>query len=258
MDSIHSKTLNDVASERIKSVKNTFFPNLKIDCKDRPYHAGTITVMDIGGNHLMVTARHVLDRDQGNECDTEDYQLRAAGNGGPVELHPFKVSVLTTSDGVPLDLAILQAKSLDVTALVVDPIPETMVYQGHLHNRLYLTACGFPSSKNSEWNWKVTRRPYSYYGLVASDSAVEKAGYDPRYYFAIEIDLKRVYRGKEKMVRAPDPSGISGGPVFVAHDFDEKMPNLPAFAGIVVARDSAKKHLICVRAEFVGTVAEAR
>lgn len=258
MDSFHPRTLDDVVSERIRSVQNTFFPNLRIDCKDRPYHAGTITVMDIQGTRLMVTARHVLDRDQGNECDIGENQLRAAGIDGPVELHPFQLSILTTSDGKTLDLAILKANALDVKALAVEPISVSLVHQGELHDRLYLAACGFPSSKNSEWNWKVTCRPYSYHGLVASDSAVEKAGYDPRYYFAIEIDLKRVYRGKEKMVRAPDPSGISGGPVFVVHDFKDQTTHLPAFAGIVVARDSEKKHLICVRASFVDVVAGAR
>lgn len=251
------RKLDDVLAERINPLSKTVFPNLKIDCGNRPYHAGTLTVVDMAGVKVLVTARHVLDIDQANECDFEENQLRALGSQGPVQLHPFEMNTITP-EGVcvsPLDIAVLRPEWLDTENLGVVAISDSSIYREALHGKLYMAACGFPATKNNSWAKRVTQRPYSYFGLVAGEDAVRRAGFDPRYHFAIKIDLKRVFRGSEKRVRAPDPSGISGGPVFIAHDFDRPGSWEGGFAGIVVARDELKKHLICVRATVLDDVA---
>lgn len=255
MPRIETRTLSQVTAERADTFKQSYIPNLKIDCDGRPYHAGTLASIVVNGTQLLVTARHVLDRDIRNECDVDENQLVSINKSGFVKINPFEMISLDRASHPrhtkKLDLVFLKPNELDLATLVVNPIPQARFRNKPLHRKLYMAACGFPESKNGEWAKKVTARPYAYYGLVADNSMVARAGYDPMDHFAIEIDLKRVFRGEEKRVRAPSPEGISGGPVFVVHDFMDPGQRHPEFAGIVIARDRMKKHLICVRAEVV-------
>lgn len=255
MPRIETRTLSQVTAERADTFKQSYIPNLKIDCDGRPYHAGTLASIVVNGTQLLVTARHVLDRDLRNECDVDENQLVSINKSGFVKINPFEMISLDRASHPrhtkKLDLVVLKPNELDLATLVVNPIPQARFRNKPLHRKLYMAACGFPESKNGEWAKNVTARPYAYYGLVADNSIVARAGYDPMDHFAIEIDLKRVFRGEEKRVRAPSPEGISGGPVFVVHDFMDPGQRHPEFAGIVIARDRMKKHLICVRAEVV-------
>lgn len=248
-------TLDAQISARASRFKGAFVPVFKADCDDRPYHAGTMTAVALPGLPTLVTARHVLDRDENNECDEEN-QLFLFSGGKITPFGRFQTGRLPIPGGI-LDLAVILTGDTATLGAFVEPIPAASVRHDRLTEGMYLAACGFPGTKNRVKGKQISNRPYGYFGKLAADHVPEEDGYDPTYHFALEIDLKRVYRAGEKKVKAPDPDGISGGPVFLVHDFKVAAAVEPMLAGIVIARTKNRKHLICIRAEYVLHIAGA-
>lgn len=244
-------TFTDQIEFRANLFKGSFVPAFKADCEGRPYHAGTMTGMNFPGGQAFLTAAHVLDRDENNPCD-DKYQIYVHDGSELTQIIRFDFRSI---ENRKLDLAFFNTQDVLVSKVFAKPIDLNRFHRGPVTNAMYLVACGYPGSKNRRKGKSLSNRPYGYFGKVSNDKATRRAGYDPAYYFSIEIDLKRVHRNGQKRVKAPNPSGISGGPVFLVHDFSSIRLIEPAFAGIVVAKDKISKNLICVRAEFIAMIA---
>jgi hypothetical protein len=248
------KKLSEIITERIEYYKHSYIPVFKADCEGRPYHYGTMCAITIDGFSALVTASHVLERDKDNKCDVDNL-LYLFKNGEIKQLPDCDSAALPlTNPKEMLDLAVLIPRGWKIEDVVSTPIVENQFRKRNFHEKLYVGACGFPVSKNKRNGNELQSRPYGYFGLVANDVATTRAGYDSQFYFSFQIDLKRVYRGGQKKVKAPAPYGISGGPVFVAHDFIDSNFKLAEFAGIVVAKDKSKKHIVCVKGSFVFSI----
>jgi hypothetical protein len=245
------KILQEQISANARRYSDSYVPVFKVDCREKPYHCGTLFLISHAEREILITARHVLDRDEENPCDQQD-QIYAFSKGRVVQIEKFQTALLPLPSGGYLDLCLMSPEGLNPRDFVEMPIPSNCIRRTQLHRDVYVAACGFPSTKNARRGRELTRRPYGYFGRVATDEVVRAEGYDPRFHFGIEIDLKRVYREGLNQMRAVDPDGISGGPVFAVHDFSQASDVKDVqLAGVVIARGERKKLLVCVRAEFI-------
>lgn len=197
---------------------------------------------------------HVLDKDQANESD-EDNVIYAFSNGQLTQLDRIRTGVLPLPDGNPLDLYVFVPDSIDPKSIVPEPIPLAAISTSDPKESYYLAACGFPNTRNRIKGKELSNRPYGYFGKTAPDHATTSNGYDPRFHFSIDINLKKSFRGELKEIIAPNPQGISGGPVFLVHDFEKNHAIDCMFSGIVIARGKNSKSLICIRPSVVAEIA---
>lgn len=244
----------EAASRNVKKYAKSYAAVFKVSCKNRPYHAGTITGIDLGHQVVLVTAAHVLEKDRSNPCD-EDNVIYAAIDGKVDQLNKLQAGALPLPNGGLLDALVFVPESHRPEQVIDESIPLHDVVRAPLKADYYFCACGFPQTKNRRKGRELSRRPYGYFGKLAPNQVVASEGYDPQFHFAIEINLKKVYGKGLKGVKAPNPSGISGGPVFLVHDFSGDVAIEPKLAGIVIARSNNSKSLICIRADVVSDMA---
>lgn len=226
----------------------------KADCEGRPYHAGTLTGIDLGHQTVLVTAKHVLEKDNANPYD-EDNVLYAFVDGKIDQLNRLQTAILPLPNGKLLDISVFVPETHDPSQVVSSPIPLSAVMASPPTSTQYLAACGFPETKNRRKGKEMSNRPYGYFGKSKDIAARYHCDYDPGFHFAIEINLKKTYRGNLKEVIAPCPQGISGGPIFVTYDFAPNTQIECMLAGIVIARDPESKHLIGVHAGVIVDIA---
>ena len=250
------KSVTEIASENARKFSKSYVAAFKVDPQGRPYHAGTITGIDLGHQMILVSARHVFEKDQGNESDEDDV-IYVFHHGKLVLLDRSIAGALPLPDGSLLDLYVFVPESFDPAGIVPEPIPLSAVSFDGLKETQYLAACGFPQSRNKIRGKELTNRPYGYFGKVASAQATAANGYDPVFHFGIEINLKKTYRGGLKMGIAANPQGISGGPVFLVHDFEADKVIDCKLSGIVIARSWNSKSLICIHSSIIVEMALA-
>ncbi|CAM8636374.1 hypothetical protein MCEMSHM24_03157 [Comamonadaceae bacterium] len=247
-------TTSQEISANASKFSKSYVACYKADCEGRPYHAGTLTGIDLGHQVVLVTAKHVLDKDETNPCD-QKYQIYAAVNGNLEQLNRLRTGILPLPNGEHLDISVFIPETLEPRNIVDEPIPLDLIIDLPLRDKHYLAACGFPHRKNERKGNRISNKPYGYFGEYANSVVTEAAGYDPLFHFSIKINLKKVYRGDLKEVIAPNPQGISGGPVLLVHDFKSTSQIEPKLAGIVIARDKRSSALVCVRADIVKEIA---
>ena len=250
-----TRLLSETISINAAKYSKSYVACFKADCDGRPYHAGTITGIDLGHQVALVTARHVLEKDRGNPCD-EDNVLYAFVDGKIDQLNRFRTAILPLPNGEPLDISVFIPESHDPGQIFKDPIPMSAMIGEGLRSTHYVAACGFPETKNRRKGKEMSNRPYGYFGMAGPLTTRHSRDYDPNFHFSAKINLKKTYRDGLKEVIAPCPQGISGGPVFVVHDFHQNASTECLFAGIVIARDKESKHLICVHAGAILEIAQ--
>ncbi|MBB5943876.1 hypothetical protein [Xanthomonas sp. 3307] len=251
---MQTRKLSEQISINAAKFSRSYVACYKADCDGRPYHAGTLTGIDLGHQIVLVTAKHVLEKDNANPCD-EDNVLYAFVGGKIDQLNRLQTAILPLPNGKLLDISVFVPETHDPGQIVSAPIPLSAVMASPTTSTHYLAACGFPETKNRRKGKELSSRPYGYFGKAKNIAARHHCDYDPSFHFAIEINLKKTYRGNLKEVIAPCPQGISGGPVFVTHDFAPNTQIDCMLAGIVIARDPESKHLIGVHAGVIVDIA---
>lgn len=175
---------------------------------------GSGFLLKVHDKTLLVTAAHVLDAKRESVLHVP----------GPGRLVPFEGQAYTTRDrdgsGPPnyrQDLAfivllpdstaaiagceVLTGADLDVNDL---PAPQT----------LYGFA-GFPGSQNKPRPGRVFRRSSVIYTATpAPEGVYRKLRYDRRTHLAVNFDRQHVVTPSLQVATAPDPHGVSGGPVW--------------------------------------------
>ena len=71
-------------------------PIFKILCDGTPYHAGTAFGIKHKGTRYMVTAAHVLEKDEGNTCDSTD-EIFVPVNGSLMQVKHFEKKTIVSS-----------------------------------------------------------------------------------------------------------------------------------------------------------------
>lgn len=230
-----------------------FVPVFKIRCDDTPYHAGTAFGIEHEGKRYMVTAAHVLDRDENNPCDSEN-ELFVGARGSLTQIGKFDISKINVSASSPsarrpLDLVLISPHDVDLSDVFTHFFTDKQFDKSRLRVDLYVAACGFPATKNraNRYARTLSRYPVGYFGRVSTPAKCRRAGFDPRTHFCFDIFLKKVFTGSQKEIKAPKPHGISGGPVFVVHNFRRPMMHMmPKLRGIVVESAPEERAIVCI------------
>jgi hypothetical protein len=228
-------------------------PLFKIHPNNDPYHSGTAFGLDINSHKFIVTAKHVLARDEQNESDS-DNQIFLAVNGVLRQMEKFNPISIALPGEPPLDVLLIEPAEFSVEDVFTLCLNEGDAFCENLPNEAYLSAIGFPSSKNKK-RWEadsVTQAPYGYFGKASEREKLKKEKSFSEASIGLEIQLKKVFRDGLKGVKAPDPSGISGGPIFYVHDFSNPLEKInPRLYGLVTNKSPDGKRIMGVHIRHI-------
>lgn len=247
-----TKKLTSLISDAPNQFRGYFVPVFKLSCDQTPYHAGTAFGIEHNGKRYMVTAAHVLQRDESNPCDSRN-EIFVAINGCLTQLLEFEKIIIHTSvqsqrAPIPVDLVLIAPRECDLSMVFTGFFKKEHWYKSRLHNGLYVAACGYPATKNKAKKSvrTLSMLPYGYFGRISHASKCRKAGFNNRTHFSFDILLKKTFTGRQREVKAPKPHGISGGPVLVVHDFGQ--PNLmtPKLRGVVIENARKQQCFVCI------------
>jgi len=116
---------------------------------------------------------------------------------------------------------------------------------------------GFPGDENQVIeDHTLLRRAYYYGGQPAPDSEYRYLGIDRRSHFIMAFEREHAVDTDGQTVYAPDPHGMSGGPVWKLGTFQEVDLGIcrPKVIGIAIEWWENRRTLVCVR---VGVAVEA-
>jgi hypothetical protein len=209
-----------------------------VDCDEQPYPAGTGFGFEFAGEKYLITARHVLAKDERNNCDS-DGKLFVFASGKLTKLDYLSLD-FDMPDGSQrlssLDVSILLVRTALADAIGAKFFTESDIDGGAPAMHKYYAAVGFPKTKNGPRYGETVlkNRPYMYAGKASQDRTCYSVGLSPDMYLCFDILLKKTYTRTQKQVKAPKPHGISGGPIFYIHDFSCPFQCLrPTLYGIV-------------------------
>jgi hypothetical protein len=233
-------------------------PVFKADSRGVPYHAGTCFGLEVRGRHFLLTASHVLDKDERNPEDSEN-QIFVAVNGtiqNSLKFRRWNLHIREDNDieGETVDLVVLEPIDLDAGAIVGDFFPRASIFRPPLTERYYVAALGFPETANEiQWGTNtVSNVPMSFCGFVSPTKKCLGLGFPEQSHFCFEFNFKKGYRAEGSRVNPTNPEGISGGPVLVIHDFDSPHEKqVPQLCGVTIEKRKKEKSIVCVRIDQV-------
>lgn len=235
-------------SEAPKRFAGWFVPVFKTNPDDTPYHYGTAFGLEIDGALYLVTAAHVLARDPNNSSDESGVGL-VFSRGRLVNLTPYDHTLLGVPGGTAMiDVVAIQPKNVDLREVFAGFFKTEHVFSSELTSAHYLAACGFPETKNRRASWAQTlaQRPYAYFGRVSEDDKRVALGFNEAH-FCLDFDVSWTFKNGFGGYKAPDPHGISGGPVLVVHDIaDPQHVSEPRLVGIGIETRQKMKCFVCV------------
>ncbi|WP_295550940.1 hypothetical protein [uncultured Stenotrophomonas sp.] len=232
--------------------KRALTPLFKVGCDEVPYHAGTAFGIELSGVKYLVTAAHVFDKDESNDCDSKN-EIFCFSEGKLKQIARFDLLHARKNGGL-VDMAVVTPRDVEIESIFEEFFAESDFELGDVRTDQYVAACGFPATKNKvRWGTtQLTQAPYAYCGRASAPSVCVRAGFDAATHFCFDIFLKKTFTARQKEIRAPDPHGISGGPVFVIHDFSDAATLMkPKLRGIVVEQKPYDRVVACVKIEVV-------
>lgn len=245
--------LNDKISRSPNYFRDCYVPVFKVQCDGTPYHVGTAFGIELKGTRYMVTAAHVLERDESNPCDTAaDLFVSVGGNLTQIKRFEKQLFLAGGQGQNPnslLDLVLILPSDIDLGRIFRRIFTSKDLHRSPLGSQLYVAACGFPNTKNGlkSSSTILSQMPVGYFGRVSDSSKCRKAGFDSKSHLAFDFLLKKTYSGRLKEVKAPKPHGVSGGPVFVVHDFGRpKRLMKPKIRGVIIWTAPKQQCFVCV------------
>lgn len=196
-------------------------PVFKLRDDSTPYHAGTMFAVKVDDEVYFITAAHVLKKNEAYSNDADD-QIFAIVDGTLSQIESFDKYNVFDSKRAQLDVVAIKPKLICWNNVFKCYISESDVYSGTLSSDDYICAYGFPESKNKiRWQTKILSNvPCSYFGKSLSPDILKRHGYGDEY-IGIDISLKKVFTGEQKEIKPPKPQGISGGPIYLTHNFSK-------------------------------------
>lgn len=248
-----SKTMVAQISDAPKRFSGWYVPVFKTNPDDSPYHYGTAFGLDIDGALYLVTAAHVLGSDVNNPSDEPGVGLVFCA-GRLVNLSPFdQFSIRLLQDGELVDIVAVQPRNLNLRDVFTGFFKREDIYLSDLGPNLYIAACGFPETKNRRASWaqKLAQRPYAYFGRVSEDSKRVALGFNA-VHFCVDFNVRWTFKNGFGGFKAPDPHGISGGPVFVVHDFNSPFSTaMPLLVGVGIESRQPMGCFVCVNVQYL-------
>jgi hypothetical protein len=231
----------ETARRELSNVLSRHIMPLFAEVSGKPKLVGTGFLVSSGENHYLISAAHVL-REESLFFYSEPKTTRKLGesrrvtkipNGKGREDDRIDVGVLRLEGpGLP-PYPRVEKCPLPITALKSNALPR--------EDKQYLIT-GFPETKSrlKPGASGVESQVYSYLGVSAPCATYAKIGVDPQDHIVLSFDKKQtVINGK--VCESPEPSGMSGSPVWLY--YDEDGPNNPMQTPVVgIAIEHLKNH----------------
>jgi len=216
------------------------------DDRGRPVLVGSGFLVAEGATSYLVSAAHVFDalREGRNlyYYVQPNTKRKLSGN-----LRTTKLSHGRTRQEDRLDIGVLNLQGpglppypevdkypLPIEALRANALPREM--------KQYLLV-GFPGSKTrvNPSARRVLSKTYAFRNKSARPSTYSVLGVSPQSHIVITFDRKRVFGHEKQVLAFPDPSGMSGSPLWLL--YDENGPNDRRQAPVVgVAIEHHREH----------------
>jgi hypothetical protein len=215
--------------------------------KGQPELFGTALVVRHRGEVFLVSAKHVFeplaDRRELYVYCTPSMKRHLGGNltwtRSELAVDPVDIGVLKLEgEGIP--------PYPEVNCV---PLPSQLLEPGTSQREgKYYLAVGYPSSRSKikRPDRIVRAEPYANFGPAISTDRLKKLGLDPQLHIGIAFHKKRVIGISGNIQSFPDPSGMSGSPLYLL--YDERQPEnvWGAFkvAGILIEYRAKPKVLV--------------
>ena len=211
---------------------------------------GSGFLLESGRSKYLVTAAHVLDEQEG--ADSSLYFPISNGEFFMVEGNAYKSpKVDGRRDLDKIDLAVIKLKQKcnekleDENFISVDQINLDFSSCDHA----ICIAMGYPATQNKRVNKKrnkVKRTPYSYTAETLRGEPFYRTKGDPYSNLLIKFKKKHSQNTQGTDVTAPDPHGMSGGPLW---HFDPK--GNPKLIGVLIEFHKNEGAMMSTRIAFV-------
>lgn len=214
---------------------------------------GSGFLLDVAGRTLLVTAAHVLH--ERHSCTLQiPGKSRIVPFGGdfystgPHEPDPnpeFGLDIGLVDLDIPGMLEPPKCPSFSVRDLDPSDLPSDQTAYGFV---------GFPASVNQPRpGYEIQVSSYYYGGQPSNRPKYEILGYHPNSQFLMMFDHERMIDHQAREVQVPEPSGMSGGPVFRLGSFAEIEAGVarPHVIGITIEWAKYLKVLIAARVSLV-------
>lgn len=240
----------------IESIPNKFSnsvaPLFKLKDDGKPYHAGTMFAVQIDGEVYFITAGHVLKKNESYSLDSDD-QIYANINGELGQIKNFEKFEMFNCKNNEMDVVAIKPKDISWDKIFSQFISESDVFLDNIEPDHYLCAYGLPESKNKiRWQTEIlSNARYSYYGKSSEIKTLSDLNFGDEY-IGIDISLKKAFTNNQKEIPPAKPQGISGGPIFITHDFLK--PNTyfePKLVGVTFEKMSTNKGIVGVKFPYI-------
>ncbi|WP_434034901.1 hypothetical protein [Cupriavidus sp. a3] len=260
------KTIGEIGLERLEECSTwagqRFLPSVRTcfwsDVRGRAEAFGTCFLMRVQGKPFLVTAGHVIDKNEGGQRTI----YVASGN----RLSPLQATFYTTAgpDGQRgkdhYDFAFAELSDFQCKELAADSfIDETMVSanQAAPERRAYMTL-GFPASKQKvAWDKPIAyTEPWTFVGFHKhKPELATKLEVSGEHHFFVDRD-ERVRNFKGERQNAVKPHGTSGGILIDLGPFDfaklEPGSQCTALlAGLIIEHHKEHRAIVAVRIQLV-------
>ena len=216
----------------------------------KPELIGTGTLLVVEQTRFLITAAHVIDIAANGTLLVGNQKGFRKIRGYGKATRP--VSGSRRDDRI--DTAVIKLTE-DTAAFIEElhvPLPVNYAdVNGSFHSGEPYEFSGYPWRKVHLEKTKgiLETRPYAFRleSIPEADYAV--LSITPHTHIAVKLDLKQVTDESGRTVAAPNPEGMSGGPVwrYTPTDFGKRLIWTPTLAGIAIEYISKKQTLIGVR-----------
>lgn len=241
--------INEVVAASANVLLRHVVPLFNISRGKRPVLIGTSLLVERGGAHFLVTARHVADR------LLEPWGLSYYVATG--DIHRVLGSVLHTQphpDVLPVDrydVAVIklaleaQPPGVDVRKLPL-PFESLHAFQFPRHSKQYLVT-GFPQSRSraNPQNRQLKSEPAGFRLASATTDHYASLGLTEQEHIVLGLDIEKMVFPDGSQRQVADPHGMSGSPLWLL--FDEDRPNdrkIALAVGVVIEYHRDKKLLV--------------
>lgn len=198
------------------------------DAKDRPAGVGSAVLLMVEGQHLLLTAAHVLERYEELFFPGDGVLERLSGD--ILETAP-PPSGRREDDRFDFAAVVLPKSAVSRMTTLRFLEPRQLGTRHRASRGKAYTIMGFPSTRNKRRSARAARRnPYSYTTVSADPKIYAGLRRPPAYHLVLSFNRKST-RNPDGSLRgaAPDPHGFSGGAVWL-HD----QPGDPHLVGIPI------------------------
>jgi len=218
--------------------------------RGKPDLIGSSTILKVQQTRFLITAAHVIDRSM-------NQALLVGSPTGFRQIGGCGKLTLPGSDS-------RQADRNDIAVIALDEETASFIEAAYASLPIHCVDAndsfspgkpyefyGCPWRKVGSGKSRRVFEPsiYKFKSRSVAETDYAPLGLSSHKHIAVEFDLKRVVDGNGRAVVAPDPEGMSGGPVwsFVPADSDGQKMWTRRLAGITIEYISKKRTLVGVR-----------